>query len=58
MKILSWNSRGLENPQGIQALRDLVKKKVPKIMFIQETKLADKRMERLKFGLGMSVVWL
>lgn len=52
MKILSWNSCGLGNPLGFQALRDIVKKEDPNIVFLQETKLKVRQMEKCKFKLG------
>ncbi|XP_042944657.1 uncharacterized protein LOC122278542 [Carya illinoinensis] len=52
MKTLSWNSRGLGNPRGIQNLRDLVRKEDPDILFIQETRLRVSEMDRCKRSLG------
>lgn len=34
MKIISWNSCELGNPRGACALRDLVMKKVPELLFL------------------------
>ncbi|XP_042944747.1 uncharacterized protein LOC122278633 [Carya illinoinensis] len=52
MSCISWNSRGLGNPLGIQTLSDLVRKQDPDFLFLQETRLHSKVMERLKFKLG------
>lgn len=52
MKILSWNSRGLKNPCGIRALCDFVKKEVPDVLLLQETKLVGRHMGRTKFEIG------
>ncbi|KAG2411309.1 hypothetical protein I3760_Q012500 [Carya illinoinensis] len=52
MSIISWNSRGLGNPLGIQVLSDLVRKEAPEILFLQETRMHSRAMERLKFKLG------
>ncbi|XP_042951290.1 uncharacterized protein LOC122285342 [Carya illinoinensis] len=52
MSLISWNSRGLGNPVGVQALSDLVRSKVPDILFLQETKLNARVMERMKYKLG------
>ncbi|XP_042954684.1 uncharacterized protein LOC122291103 [Carya illinoinensis] len=51
MSFISWNSRGLGNPLGVQALSDLVRKEVPEILFLQKTKLHARVMERLKYKL-------
>lgn len=54
MKILFWNSHGLESPHGIWTLFDLVEKEDPTIMFLQETRLQAKVMELKKFKLGFT----
>ena len=38
MNLLSWNCRGLRNPQTINALKKVVKNEEPKIVFLMETK--------------------
>ncbi|XP_042944769.1 uncharacterized protein LOC122278652 [Carya illinoinensis] len=53
MKSLSWNARGLGNPRGIRALHDLVKKEGPDIMFLQETKVSSRIMDRVKYQVGL-----
>ncbi|XP_035544686.1 uncharacterized protein LOC118348044 [Juglans regia] len=52
MTLLCWNSRGLGNPRGVRVLVALVKEEDPKVLFLQETRLHEKAMERLKYGLG------
>lgn len=52
MKLISWNSRGLESPQGIRVVCDLVKKEDLDILFLQETKVIARKMGTLKFSLG------
>ncbi|KAG2696688.1 hypothetical protein I3760_07G070900 [Carya illinoinensis] len=54
MKLLSWNAHGLGNPQGIRILHDLVKKEVPSILFLQETKLHVREFEKCKYLLGFT----
>ncbi|XP_042950313.1 uncharacterized protein LOC122282426 [Carya illinoinensis] len=52
MKTICWNSRGLGNPSGIRALRDLIAREGPDLLFLQETKLSTKGMDALKCKLG------
>lgn len=52
MKILSWNFHGLGIPQGIRALRDVIKKEVPDTLFLQETKLRARAIESCKYRFG------
>ncbi|KAF5464386.1 hypothetical protein F2P56_014464 [Juglans regia] len=52
MSLLSWNTRGLGNPRGVRALSDLVREEDPMVLFLQETKLSEKGMEKLKYRLG------
>lgn len=52
MKIISWNSRGLRNPQAIHALRELVRREDPVIVFLSETELCSKGMDRIKMQLN------
>ncbi|KAG2693827.1 hypothetical protein I3760_08G113600, partial [Carya illinoinensis] len=52
MILLSWNSRGLGNQRGVQAPSDLVREEGPKVLFLQETRLQDKEMEKIKYKLG------
>jgi hypothetical protein len=53
MSLLSWNCRGLGNPQTVRDLRQMVKEKRPKVVFIMETKKYNQRLDFLKIKLGM-----
>lgn len=59
MKILSWNVRGLGNPQAFQTLHKLVQEIKPQVIFIVETKLSElkckERQLKLGFENGLSV---
>jgi exonuclease III len=48
MSIVSWNCRGLGNPQAVRDLRFLVKDKKPTLVFLIETKLKAPQMETIK----------
>ncbi|XP_045822486.1 uncharacterized protein LOC123915416 [Trifolium pratense] len=39
MKILSWNCQGLGNPRTVRALKQLIAKNKPDLIFLMETKL-------------------
>ena len=41
MNLLSWNCRGLGNLWTVNALKEVVKKEDPKIVFLMETKLNE-----------------
>lgn len=45
MKIMTWNTRVLENPHGIHTLRDLVRKEGPDLVISQEKKMETRVME-------------
>ena len=53
MKILSINCRGLGNLATVGELHGLVKKEVPKIVFLMETRLHVSSLEILRIKLGM-----
>ena len=38
MNCISWNCRGLRNPQRVRELSDLVRAKDPNLVFLMETK--------------------
>ena len=52
MIALSWNCRGLGNRRVVEVLAELVRKQVPTILFLMETKLTDREMEPIKVELG------
>ena len=47
MSCLSWNCRGLGNPQTDAELADLVSKKDPKMVFLMETKVDTDVIEKI-----------
>ena len=53
MMILGWNCWGLGNLWSVRALRDLVQRWKPKIVFLMETKMKKYQMEKEKFKLGL-----
>ena len=52
MIVISWNYWGLGNRQAIEVLAELVRQKVPTILFLMETKLSVREMEPIKSELG------
>ena len=52
MIVLSWNCRGFRNRCAVEVLAELVRKQVPTILFLMETKLIDREMEPIKVELG------
>ena len=51
--ILGWNCWGLGNLRSVRALRDLMQRWKPKIVFLMETKMKKYQMEKEKFKLGL-----
>ena len=51
MNILSWNCRGLGNLKAVLNLHNLVKTQEPRVLFLTETKLDNKRMEGIRVKL-------
>jgi len=52
MIVISWNCRGLGNRQVVEVLAELVRQKVPTVLFLMETKLSVREMEPIKSELG------
>ena len=48
MSCLVRNYCGLENPQTVQELTIMVRRKDPLVLFLSETKLEEKRLELLR----------
>ncbi|BFG40545.1 hypothetical protein CerSpe_268190 [Prunus speciosa] len=54
MNMLTWNCQGLGNPSTIHALSSLIQQKVPKLVFLSETRCNKSKLETIKFRLGFS----
>ena len=54
MNPLSWNYRGLGNPRPVRALQDIVRWWNPKVVLLMETKAKNRRMERIKYIIGLA----
>lgn len=54
MKITTWNYRGFGNGPAVKGLLDLQKQVDLDILFLSETKLDGRKMEKFKWILGMS----
>jgi exonuclease III len=53
MKILGWNSQGLNSSRAVLALQDILRQHKPDVVFLSETHLsrakADKLMRKMGF---------
>lgn len=73
MRVMCWNCQGLDNPQTVNALKDLITSYKPDMLFLMETKSLSSRMEflrsffhfdgcfsvnRVGLGGGLSLMWL
>ncbi|KAL5805657.1 hypothetical protein ACOSQ4_028390 [Xanthoceras sorbifolium] len=54
MSILCWNVRGLGSPRAFLALRKVIRKQSPNLVFLSETKLKGDWAARVKVQLGFS----
>jgi exonuclease III len=54
MKIVAWNCRGLGNRPAVRGLLECQKTEEADILFLSETKLDKRRMERFRWLLGLS----
>ena len=52
MRALGWNCRGLGNPRLVWVLRNLVQQWDPDLVFLSETKLKKRSMEKKKVSVG------
>lgn len=52
MSILSWNCYGLDNPQNIQFLKDLIIQKRPNFIFLCETICKKDVVEKVRMEIG------
>lgn len=53
MSIMSWNCHGLENPWAVQALKGVIRREDPSLVFLMETKLNVEEMRKVKRDIGM-----
>ncbi|XP_062171134.1 uncharacterized protein LOC133876926 [Alnus glutinosa] len=58
MSILSWNCRGLGNPQTVRVLHQLVKEKNPSFVFLMETFCSKSYMEKIRCRLGFESLFV
>ncbi|KAK5793316.1 hypothetical protein PVK06_034458 [Gossypium arboreum] len=52
MKTICWNIRGLRSPRAIRRLQFLLKQHKPQMIFLMETKIDEKRIERIRRRCG------
>jgi exonuclease III len=58
MSALCWNCQGLEIPQTVRDLCQLVKEKKPRLVFLMETKMINKKIEFLRYKLGFDQIFV
>ncbi|KAA3479379.1 expansin-A1-like [Gossypium australe] len=54
MKTICWNVRGLGSSRAVRRLHYLIKQQHPQLVFLMETKLDQKRMERVRRRCGFT----
>jgi exonuclease III len=57
MSVLSWNCRGLGNPEIVPDLHCMVKEKGPDLVFLMETKMQNKKCEFIRIKLGFDYMF-
>lgn len=58
MTILSWNCRGLGNPQTVRVLLDLVQSNKPMIIFLMETMIKFTKLDQVRRRLGFKGLFM
>jgi exonuclease III len=58
MNLLSWNCRGLGNPQAVRDLCQVTKEKKLAILFLMETKCHRNKMESVRVKLGFDCLFI
>ena len=58
MKIISWNTRGLNSQVKQRLLKRKLQQEKPDIMLIQETKCATDQLENITKKLGKSIKYI
>ena len=54
MKLISWNCRGLGNGPVVRSLLELGRVEDPDVLFLAETRLTEKELDRFRWTLGLT----
>ena len=54
MRHITWNYRGFGNPRAVRALCELVKKESPHVVFLSQTKLHVKELDKVRRKCGLN----